>query len=569
LSALTTETKPSLKTWANGVGVSIIDSASYKSSDAAVRVSIELDTSSGRNQWSTMGALPGMLVHGLGGVVGVASVGVGFAVGKMFGAVTGGTIADSPTFRMATEAFLATNGIFPTVYFETESGEIRTPPSNEKEYLRHLRSTPLIVSNHVSYLDALVLPLTLGWPRFIAKEEIKGWPIFGTLGRELDAVWVERDCPASRRKAHECIHAATSAWREGSRPLMVFPEGTTTNGKGLAPFKKGAFAPGLTVRPVLIKYTGSWDPSNTNFRLAEEQPTEGGDDGPKGPVPYTEKEWAMQFAGHIVHTMTVLVCKAYEPTIEEIQNAQLFASNIREDMLYRLEDLHSVYDKGNSWLRESQDEICERWRRLRHLRRRAYSFPAPKMRAMPNGGLPEGACAASKADNTAFCDPLGGTTGGTVPSLHSIARAKLRDRRRQRQMRQAAGQSIGVELVGAEEVAESPPVCGDETVGAEDAKVAAATGEQQPPSDGDECASTEDTTIQGVAAKSVQVGGDGVVIAKGVVPGVMAVTPTPAGVATLVESAPHTQQASKSAPCTGPQTRMDAAAMSFSFDSCR
>jgi len=46
LSALTTETKPSLETWANGVWISIVDSASYKSSEPTVRVSIQLDTTS-------------------------------------------------------------------------------------------------------------------------------------------------------------------------------------------------------------------------------------------------------------------------------------------------------------------------------------------------------------------------------------------------------------------------------------------------------------------------------------------------------------------------------------------
>lgn len=42
--------------------------------------------------------------------------------------------------------------------------------------------------------------------------------------------------------------------RPGARPILLFPEGTTTNGDFLLPFKTGAFLAGLPLRPVVIKY---------------------------------------------------------------------------------------------------------------------------------------------------------------------------------------------------------------------------------------------------------------------------------------------------------------------------
>ena len=74
MSALTTETKPSLETWADGVGVSIIDSASYESSETTVRISIQLDTSSeGGSQTLTIPNLSGQTELGYNLTVGIHS----------------------------------------------------------------------------------------------------------------------------------------------------------------------------------------------------------------------------------------------------------------------------------------------------------------------------------------------------------------------------------------------------------------------------------------------------------------------------------------------------------------
>ncbi len=94
----------------------------------------------------------------------------------------------------------------------------------------------LIVSNHVSWLDIVVLgalrPLS-----FVAKADMIDWPFFGQLAKMQRTVFIQRD---RRRTAGE--QADNIASRMTAREIMVlFPEGTTSDGNGLLPFKTPLF----------------------------------------------------------------------------------------------------------------------------------------------------------------------------------------------------------------------------------------------------------------------------------------------------------------------------------------
>jgi 1-acyl-sn-glycerol-3-phosphate acyltransferase len=95
------------------------------------------------------------------------------------------------------------------------------------------KETPtLVLSNHVSWLDILVLgslrPLS-----FVAKAEIAGWPLFGTLARLQRSIFIERE-----RKAATSEVNATIARRLARGELIVlFAEGTTGDGQRLLPFR--------------------------------------------------------------------------------------------------------------------------------------------------------------------------------------------------------------------------------------------------------------------------------------------------------------------------------------------
>ncbi len=94
----------------------------------------------------------------------------------------------------------------------------------------------LVVSNHVSWLDIVVLgavaPLS-----FVAKSEMKSWPVFGWLAQLQRTVFVARE---KRRDAGQQANAVAD--RMAAREIMVlFPEATTTDGNKLHAFKTPLF----------------------------------------------------------------------------------------------------------------------------------------------------------------------------------------------------------------------------------------------------------------------------------------------------------------------------------------
>ena len=110
----------------------------------------------------------------------------------------------------------------------------------------------VIVSNHVSYLDAIAIAAAVPCAP-IAKSEVASWPIIGTAASQLGVIFVQRDSPASRVRALLRARAALAA----GVPVMNFPEGTTTDGSELLPFHRGIFGlarlAGFPIVPVAVR----------------------------------------------------------------------------------------------------------------------------------------------------------------------------------------------------------------------------------------------------------------------------------------------------------------------------
>jgi 1-acyl-sn-glycerol-3-phosphate acyltransferase len=115
----------------------------------------------------------------------------------------------------------------------------------------------LFVSNHVSYLDIIVLS-AVSEVSFVAKREIAGWPFFGWLAKLQRTVFVERRARAVGREADDLQKRLAAG---GS--VVLFPEGTTGDGNRARRFKSALFAaaepaqggPAVAVQPVTIAYT--------------------------------------------------------------------------------------------------------------------------------------------------------------------------------------------------------------------------------------------------------------------------------------------------------------------------
>ncbi|XHC00353.1 1-acyl-sn-glycerol-3-phosphate acyltransferase [Nitratireductor sp. ac15] len=118
----------------------------------------------------------------------------------------------------------------------------------------------MIVANHVSWLDILVLG-SLDGVHFIAKSEMRNWPILGTFARQQRSVFVERE---RRRTSPEQVREIAERLSDGD-PMVLFAEGTTGDGNKVLPFKSTLFsaaqlalasdrAESVTVQPVAITY---------------------------------------------------------------------------------------------------------------------------------------------------------------------------------------------------------------------------------------------------------------------------------------------------------------------------
>lgn len=123
-----------------------------------------------------------------------------------------------------------------------------------------------IVSNHVSYLDILY-HMSSSFPSFVAKRSVARLPIVGLISKCLGCVYVQRESKSSDFKGVSGIvnKRIREAHQDKSAPMMMlFPEGTTTNGDFILPFKTGAFLAKAPVHPVILRYpyqrfSPAWD----------------------------------------------------------------------------------------------------------------------------------------------------------------------------------------------------------------------------------------------------------------------------------------------------------------------
>ena len=99
-----------------------------------------------------------------------------------------------------------------------------------------VRGRALFICNHLSYLDIPVLGSVLD-AGFVAKQDARHWPVLGALARLQQTVFISRD----PRRAAEAMGALVAALDAQGR-LIVFPEGTSSNGSGVLPFKSSLFA---------------------------------------------------------------------------------------------------------------------------------------------------------------------------------------------------------------------------------------------------------------------------------------------------------------------------------------
>ena len=124
----------------------------------------------------------------------------------------------------------------------------------------------LMVANHVSWLDILLLA-SVANPRFLSKAEIRKWPLIGWAGQQIDTLFIQR----GQRSASEAASAGIAEGLEQGNRILIFPEGTTTEGKVVCRLHARLFGAaintGSPVQPIVIHYTDENTESHTSERI--------------------------------------------------------------------------------------------------------------------------------------------------------------------------------------------------------------------------------------------------------------------------------------------------------------
>ncbi len=116
-------------------------------------------------------------------------------------------------------------------------------------------SVPLMfVANHVSWVDALIIQ-SIQPSIFVAKTEVKAWPIVGSIAKGCGVVFVDRGSPSSARRM---VDEVSSALHHGYC-VAVFPEGTSSEGNAVSFFHANLFEAAINhniqIQPLAIRYT--------------------------------------------------------------------------------------------------------------------------------------------------------------------------------------------------------------------------------------------------------------------------------------------------------------------------
>lgn len=196
------------------------------------------------------------------------------------------------------------------------------------------------VANHLGYIDILVLFCKFHGS-FVAKGELENTPVVGKLARALQCMFVRKGQSLTTQlinrvqSTYQChvLRETCTGCPACQSKLVIFPEGTTTNGTAMVPFRTGVFNAGVPVKPICIRFPYS------HFNLSWE---------------------TIRFREHVFRTMTQLVnyvhiseLPVYNPSTEEMMDARLYASNVQEEMSIVLEQPVELLNRKHKFLYHS------------------------------------------------------------------------------------------------------------------------------------------------------------------------------------------------------------------------
>ena len=127
----------------------------------------------------------------------------------------------------------------------------------------------MFVANHISWADIHALNSLIPL-RFVAKSDIKHWPVFGYLVTKANTLFIDR---SKRQAAGRIVETVSNSLIAGDN-LCYFPEGTTTDGTHMLPFKSSVLQAAINAKthiwPVAIRYINADGSINSEMAYAGE-----------------------------------------------------------------------------------------------------------------------------------------------------------------------------------------------------------------------------------------------------------------------------------------------------------
>ncbi len=118
----------------------------------------------------------------------------------------------------------------------------------------------VIISNHVSYVDGIILG-SLFPVVFVSKKEVKSWPVIGQWTTLCGTIYINRQ----RKELVPLLIEEISTKLTQEANVLLFPEGTSTNGEQMLPFQTAPLAAPLRKRAIIV-------PVTLTYRSVEEKP---------------------------------------------------------------------------------------------------------------------------------------------------------------------------------------------------------------------------------------------------------------------------------------------------------
>ena len=160
-------------------------------------------------------------------------------------------------------------------------------------------------------MDFFAIGAVIGPVGAIASAEIGKVPILGAVSRAFGVLFIDR-----RRRLNQGDEIAKRAKREWPLvevpPFLVFPEGTTTNGKTLLTYKAGAFEPRVPVLPFFVKYKSM---SGTSWCWV---------------APLDIFTHFFQLLCEVSSSAEIYIMPLYHPNEDECKDSHLYANNVQQ-----------------------------------------------------------------------------------------------------------------------------------------------------------------------------------------------------------------------------------------------